>query len=355
MGIRYRRSVRLGSGARLNLGLRSADISFGTRGARLSFGTARSIATLGIPGTGLYATLGLGGKCGGRSSSSRNSRAGTTAVPVEVTPAMIAGYVPKPGLLASATEKRYREGVRAFLQGDHQASLSAFAAVSASDQKNASDDFFAALSANALGDNALAMEYLERVVSSNVSIPDQLMAKYLPASIFRLTADVSITERVRYQGPYDSTTALMMLAELYQGAGRREEAIGLIQQVLELVPESSAARLSLCDLLYDDDDFEGVVETAAGVSNRDNITLAVLQLRAKALANLGMVEQAVQQLSDCLRKTGGRDADLLRDIRYNRAEGLELMGQQSKARRDWKRIFAEDPSYRDVRQRLQAS
>ncbi len=60
MGFRFRRSVRLFPGVRLNFGLRGVSVSAGVPGVRLNFGTRRSSVTVGIPGTGLSYTETLG-------------------------------------------------------------------------------------------------------------------------------------------------------------------------------------------------------------------------------------------------------------------------------------------------------
>lgn len=57
MGWRFRKSINLGKGVRLNLNKKSAGISFGTKGARYSINSdGRRTTTIGIPGTGLYWT-----------------------------------------------------------------------------------------------------------------------------------------------------------------------------------------------------------------------------------------------------------------------------------------------------------
>ncbi|MEM7588058.1 MAG: DUF4236 domain-containing protein, partial [Acidobacteriota bacterium] len=53
MGFRFRRSVKLAPGVRLNFGMRSASISLGGRGGTLTFGTSGTTATASIPGSGL--------------------------------------------------------------------------------------------------------------------------------------------------------------------------------------------------------------------------------------------------------------------------------------------------------------
>ncbi|MBQ7972024.1 MAG: DUF4236 domain-containing protein [Lachnospiraceae bacterium] len=65
MGLNFRKSISLGKLAKINLGKKSAGISFGVKGARYSVstnGTRR--ATIGIPGTGLSYTKTFGTKKG---------------------------------------------------------------------------------------------------------------------------------------------------------------------------------------------------------------------------------------------------------------------------------------------------
>lgn len=62
MGFRFRKSISLGGGMRLNLNKKSAGLSFGGKGFRYSINTnGRRTASAGIPGTGLYYTKSSGG------------------------------------------------------------------------------------------------------------------------------------------------------------------------------------------------------------------------------------------------------------------------------------------------------
>jgi len=65
MGLRFRRSVKLCKGVRLNFGKTGASISLGGNGFRKTFHTSGKVTTsVGIPGTGIYWT----------ESTNRNSR-----------------------------------------------------------------------------------------------------------------------------------------------------------------------------------------------------------------------------------------------------------------------------------------
>lgn len=53
MGYRYRNSLRLGKGVRLNIGKKSASLTLGVPGMSVNIGKRGVRATTGIPGTGI--------------------------------------------------------------------------------------------------------------------------------------------------------------------------------------------------------------------------------------------------------------------------------------------------------------
>ena len=58
MGFRFRRSLRLAPGIRINLSKTGASLSLGRRGATLNFSGRGTKATVGLPGSGLsYSTM----------------------------------------------------------------------------------------------------------------------------------------------------------------------------------------------------------------------------------------------------------------------------------------------------------
>lgn len=73
MGLRFRKSINLGGGVRLNFNKKSTGISFGTKGARYSINSnGRKTASIGIPGTGLYWTESKTNKGKGNTNSKKN-------------------------------------------------------------------------------------------------------------------------------------------------------------------------------------------------------------------------------------------------------------------------------------------
>ena len=352
--LRFRKSRSLGKGVRLNLNKRSVGMSFGVRGARYSMSSSgRRTTSVGIPGTGLYSISSSGGG-GGRQfgkSGARGRSTGARPGLVTITPEMADQIIPKPNFLASAAERRFREGLVAYVKQQWELAASAFEQAVAADSKNVSDDFLLGACYVRLKRSAEAITVFERVIASPIALPDAMMSKYVPGT---LEMQLPITERVTASVAFDSVGATLILVELYQEAGRLSEAIGLVQQLLSLAPDDPTLKLSLVDLLYDDDDFAGLVEAADGMENTDDIGLAILHLKAKALANQGLIAPAAELLTACLRRTSGRDSELLKEVRYNRAEAYELLDDKRKAKADWTKLVAADPFYRDARQRLEA-
>lgn len=57
MGFKFKKSIKIAPGVKLNLNKKSASVSFGVRGLRKTYSTSgRKTSTVGIPGTGLYYT-----------------------------------------------------------------------------------------------------------------------------------------------------------------------------------------------------------------------------------------------------------------------------------------------------------
>lgn len=59
MGLRFRRSIRIAPGIRMNFGLKSLSISARVRGLKYTTGTRGRRITVGLPGSGLYWTNSL--------------------------------------------------------------------------------------------------------------------------------------------------------------------------------------------------------------------------------------------------------------------------------------------------------
>lgn len=87
MGFRFRRSVKLLPGVRLNFSTRGVSTSIGGRGATLNIGRRGTRATVGLPGSGLSYTTRLSGP------ASRQPSPGTQPARQPSTGATIIGWI----------------------------------------------------------------------------------------------------------------------------------------------------------------------------------------------------------------------------------------------------------------------
>ena len=62
MGLRFRKSIKIAPGVKMNIGKKSVGISVGTKGARMSINSSgRRTTSIGVPGTGLSYVKSSGG------------------------------------------------------------------------------------------------------------------------------------------------------------------------------------------------------------------------------------------------------------------------------------------------------
>ena len=146
--------------------------------------------------------------------------------------------------------------------------------------------------------------------------------------------------------------AVIALVECYQDIGRTEEAIGLLQQLVEIDP-NPALVLSLAELYYLTAAWQDLMDLAAGTKNTDDATLQIMIFQARALWQAGMKEPALEVYKGTLRSTK-RSPDLLKEARYCRGALYHELGQKARAKADFAQVFAEDPQYEQVGEWLRA-
>ena len=84
MGLRFRKSISLGGGVKLNISKKSVGISAGVKGARVSVNSkGRKTTSVGIPGTGVsYVTTSSISK---KNNSNNNNKSGVLISELELT------------------------------------------------------------------------------------------------------------------------------------------------------------------------------------------------------------------------------------------------------------------------------
>lgn len=333
MGFRFGKSIRLGKIFRLNISKSGIGGSVGLGGLRVGTGPRGQRLSVDLPGGLSYVKQFGGGSSARGSRRAKASRPPPAETQTEARPA--------PGFFAPSHEKEFVRGLDELGAGRADEALQHF--LSAAEEEPGAAVYAASvLSRNPVG-RPRAVALLEGVVNKDAELPTPLMQKYVGG----VSVPVQVTPRVRVELPLDSLAVALLLVELYQQEGRGEEAIGLLEEVAEARPEP-ALTLSLCELYAEASAWEGVVECGQGVEPADDVTLETAVYYGRAMQEQGLHEAAVSVFSSALKRKKGRAPELLREAAYRRALSYLKLGRRAQADRELQRIYAEDPTFRDV-------
>jgi tetratricopeptide (TPR) repeat protein len=166
-----------------------------------------------------------------------------------------------------------------------------------------------------------------------------------------------ITDEVSAHVGPDLRGVLLGMVEVYQRQKRWQDAITCLERLQRLEPDDVVVKLSRVELLLgahpgDKKVCQKVVRLVEGIENETPIHAALMLYRAKALRHLGLATADRDTLTATLRRKKGRSDDLLRALRYERALAYEDLGQKSRARAEFEKLYAEAPDFEDVAERL---
>jgi tetratricopeptide (TPR) repeat protein len=348
MGFRFYKSVSVGKGLRVGVSKTGIGLSFGAKGARYSVhSSGRTRKTIGIPGSGMSYVQYRSSKTGARSSNRPRQPVSQTA-----TPDVLASLLKVP-IFAPKQEKLYVKGVLATMGSqDFAGATHAFRECISRDPSVLSAYFLGGYAVIKLGRNEEAISWLEPLVQADTSLPDKLMTKYgLDGSVMRASIEIAVTPNVMVEVEMTTPGAVLLLAELYQERGDREKAIGLLENLVDVAPDIPAIALSLAELYYQEVLWEELASMPVRIENTDDLSAEVLRYKARAMREIGMMDGALELLKEALRARK-RHPEILKAARYERALTYEGMGKKSEAKRDLQRLYAEDPSYQDVAERV---
>jgi tetratricopeptide (TPR) repeat protein len=98
--------------------------------------------------------------------------------------------------------------------------------------------------------------------------------------------------------------------------------------------------------------WEGIIDRAQGVEPVDDVTVETAIYYGRAMQEKGLHDAAISVFSKALSKKKDRNPELLREAAYWRAVSYQVQGKHSQARKEFEKVYAEDPNFRDVGQRL---
>ncbi len=321
MAVRYRKSINLGGGIRLNLSKSGIGVSCGVPGLRYSVNTSgRRTRTVGIPGTGLYWR-----------DEHRSHRPPAPARVPAPPRAALEPHPHKPGLFAPHAEKAL------------------FAAVERGDA-DAMDDVARAdvglrLAAETLSglhrvqtQPGAARTLLAQVFASHGDPGrDPFIVNYVTHPF---NVKVSVAPGVIVEMPLGREAVGLVLAELHHRAGDLDDAIAVVEQL----PRDPHVRVALADLYAAAGRDEDVIALTDGVTNGDEAAALLLVLRGVAFRHQGHTEAAREALTEAFRLRSIDPSIRLRAL-FERGQCWLSDGQPARARHDFERVLAENARY----------
>jgi tetratricopeptide (TPR) repeat protein len=349
MSIRFRRSVKLIPGVRLNFSKSTVGLSFGVPGARYTINSkGRRTVSAGLPGTGLYATQTL--------SSGRKSKS-AAAVPQKTREEEAAerlqsmgSVIPTPGVFAGKAERALSKFLLDVYHRDHPDSAEEVLA-KAKALRAEHDDLRYPLELvtflhSITDDNARqeALGWADGLWSNRSAIfADKLVIKYLSA----IYPQTRVTRGIWTFLPYNQQLLGFIYVEVLQDQDKFAEALKVLG---EMGPDPLIS-ISTADIEIAMKDFQGAIETTEDVENEDDVTAMLLTLRGVAFRGLGRHEAALECFKRALAKKD-RSQEILHRARFERADTYLAMGKKSMAIKDLEKILVDNPEYEGVTEKL---
>lgn len=338
MGFRFWRRIRIAPGVTLNLSKSGGSLSFGPRGSKFTIGPRGQRATVGLPGTGLFYTKKLGRK---RSASASHA---APSVPSESR--LTLGFFKR--LVTPDDEEALVDGCRELIHGnEHKASDTLRGAIHLAD------------GAYLAGCLALRLDRLEEahVLLTAAAEKHKRLGHYLSKYGVSAVMSLPITDELSVHVGPDLRGVLLGLVEVYQRLKRWPDAMACLERLRRLEPDDVVVKVSLAELLLENkaggtNACRRIVRLAEGIENESATHAALMLYKGKALRGLNLPTAARDTLTAALRRKKDRPDALLQALRYERALAYEDLGQRSRARAEFGKIYAEAPDYEDVENRL---
>jgi hypothetical protein len=339
MTFRYRKSINLGGGVRLNLSKTGVGLSCGVPGLRYSVhSSGRRTRTVGIPGTGMYWRDDHRTHYVAPASSAARTRRPTqpgTRPNAEPKPLP---HRHKPGLFAPRGERQLFEAIDR--------------ADAAAMDKVAWDHPELRLAAETLSG-------LHRTTS------DPTGARQLLAQVFATGGDpaadpfiqayagepfhvkVQVVPGVVAELPIGREAVGLVLAELDHRAGDLDAGIAALEQLAL----DGHVRVALADLYAAAGRDGDVVRLTDGITNTDEVGALLCLLRGVALRHAGHTLAARDALTEAAR-VRSRDASIRVRAFFERGQCWLAEGQRARAKQDFERVLSKDSSFPGLQEAL---
>ena len=342
MTVRFRRSMKIAPGIRINFNTHSTSLSLGPRGAHYTMNSnGRRTVSAGIPGTGLYAYETVRPK---RPSTSTRSKAGSQDLQT------FDGPTPKPALFASRSERAFST----FLNDTYGANPPLDPKTIVANAKALRDkyeDLIYPLNLIAFLYILNDEDYDEKILTMGKNLwedrerafTDPMVLKYFQGIrlVTRITDGVSATEILNQQ------QFGLIWVEVLQAHEKLPEALAVLH---ELTPDQMVA-VSMADIELQQKDYDAALETTNEITNDDDATAILLVQRGIAFREKDLFDASLECFKQALAKKT-RSQSMLNRAHLERALTYKKMDKPAQARKDLELVLVNEPTNEDVKKLL---
>ena len=344
MSLRFRKSMKLLPGVRLNFSKETVGLSFGVPGALYTINSkGRRTVSTGIPGTGLYNVETL--SSGTRSSRSRNSSS-TEGAFEEVE----SSGPPAPGLFARKPERALNTFLLDIYNSDHADDVASVFEKAAA-LKAQYPELKYPLDLISFLHGATDEKWATEVEPLGASLWEQRGAvfddKHVRKYFKGIKPGVSISPGITTRLHYNEQTLGFIWSEILQSQKKYEEAVA----VLTLMQPNQMVAISLADIEISAGDFDGAIETTEDIEVFDDATGMLMLLRGVAFRGKDMHEAAIECFKRVLKEKKLPEPLIHRAL-FERGTTYALMGKKAMGIKDLEKILVDNPDYPEVEKKL---
>jgi len=326
MGLRFRRTMKIAPGLRLNFNKNSVGLSIGPRGAKYTINSSgRRTTSVGIPGSGLYYTESQGG---GKRTAERDPNIGTNNRGEEI-------HLDEPGIFAGKAETLFYQFANDYLSKNSTKTF---------DQLKTQADYIKeqAPEIAPLIDLVMIPKVGEQSAADALAlceklyaIPDLLKNKIAQKYFDEFQLSIPIARGIAFLTDYNHSFLAYTYSEILQILGQPEKAL----EIIKSAPESRYKEIAILDLSLATKDFQTVINQTNDIENIDDASAILLIFRAIAFRELKQYELSLETFKLALAKRS-RESEILNFAKYERACTYEVMGKRVQAIKELQKILA---------------
>jgi tetratricopeptide (TPR) repeat protein len=320
MSLRYRRSISLGKGIRINFGKKGIGFSVGRKGARIGIGSHGAYTSFGIPGTGLYSINYLN-KNKRRKSSPKNIK---TVDTIETNTISC-----PPELLKQASQEKCLYLLFGlsflFMFIFLPVAIVGFVVSGILYYKVAKTPISKALSYFKFGNKALKKDDYQKALDNFLKVIE------IQPDTYSLYKEIGF---------------------LSEKLGKDNEAIGYFKKYLMQCPNDIQIKEQYANLLIKTEQYQNALNTIEELPSEHKNNLSVINAIAYCYLKLNKPDMALVALENGPIRKRKTDNELMKMFRYLLGLTYIQLNQNEKALKQIEKVYIEDNDFLDVSEML---